>query len=372
MKVGITGVNGFIGSYLKLVFSSDTKIEIVAFDRSFFEKPLLMESFVTECDVVIHAASVIRHEDNDFLYKENIALTKSLLNAIHRTNSRSDLVFISTIQHDADTAYGKSKRDSEVLFSDSFNNNRGHLLILRLPGIFGENQTPYFNGVVPTFCSEILGGEKSKINEGAHVELLHVRHVVRYCLEYVFSEHKKQVEVLRPEGISIGICDLYEILTSFKLYRESNGTIPKLEGILEIDLFNTFRYFESISKGIAVFDIFTHADERGGLCEVVKSNISGQVFYSSSKEGVTRGNHYHTRKIERFCIIGGEGTIIIRNLFTNQVFEIVVTGKAPQAVDMPTCHVHSLKNTGSGELLSIFWVNEFFDPSDSDTYYVIK
>jgi UDP-2-acetamido-2,6-beta-L-arabino-hexul-4-ose reductase len=142
--------------------------------------------------------------------------------------------------------------------------------------------------------------------------------------------------------------------------------------MLEIDLFNTFRYFDSLESGIAIFDIVNHTDERGGLCEVIKSQGKGQIFYSSSKKGVTRGNHYHTRKVERFCIVDGQGLILIENLFTGKSYKIEVAGTKPMAVDIPTCHIHSLKNTGSKELLAVFWVNEFFDAFDSDTYYINK
>lgn len=372
MKIGITGANGFIGGYLKLLFSSDNRLNLVEFDREFFEHSPLMDAFVSDCDVIIHTASVIRHDNDDYIYNENVKITKSLLSSIAKVKPGVKLIFLSTIQRDADSAYGKSKKYSEEILTDFADKNNGNLLILQLPGIFGENQKPHFNSVVATFCNEILDNLESKISAEASVELLHVRHVVNSCLEYIFKLDNQAVEVVRLKGSIIKVVDLYNTLYSFRSYKETQGVIPSVNGIFEIDLFNTFLYLSSVKNGPAVFDIATHEDERGNLSEIIKTKIKGQVFYSLSKKGVIRGNHYHTRKIERFCVVSGEALITIKNELTNKLYEIQVTGENPKAVDMPTCCVHSLKNTGNNELLSIFWTNEFFDPADPDTYYLNK
>ena len=109
-------------------------------------------------------------------------------------------------------------------------------------------------------------------------------------------------------------------------------------------------------------------DPRGSLIEVFKMPSDGQVFYSTSKPGIIRGNHYHTRKIERFCVIDGSGTIRLRNRVTNEIREFHVSGDKPQTVTMLINWTHNIQNTGDTEMKLLVWANEIFDPQDPDTF----
>jgi UDP-2-acetamido-2,6-beta-L-arabino-hexul-4-ose reductase len=328
-----------------------------------------MDSFVKSCDVVIHAASVIRNEDESYIFDENVRLVKSLLEAFARTNSSASLIFLSSTHKDSNSAYGLSKKISEELCESVMSKLEGSLLVLALPGIFGENQNPHFNSVVPTFCVELLEGLVSKVNQDAVIELLHVSHVGSLCNQFISQKQKQKNERIQPTGVKISVGDLYQKIKSFTNYSET-GIIPNLESDFETQLFNTYRYYAIHIKGPSVFNLFRYTDDRGVLFEIVKSNTKGQVFYSTSKPDVIRGNHFHTRKIERFCVVKGEGKIDLKNIFTGEEYGVSVNGEVPVAIDMPTYYLHSLKNTGLNEIQCLFWTSEFLDKDNPDTYSI--
>ena len=109
-------------------------------------------------------------------------------------------------------------------------------------------------------------------------------------------------------------------------------------------------------------------DERGKLIEIFKIPEAGQFVYITTKPGVTRGNHYHLRKKEKYCVIEGEAKISLRNLKNNETKEYNVSGKAPEVVEIPINWTHNIKNIGKGELKFLAWVNEIFDRAAPDAY----
>ena len=45
----------------------------------------------------------------------------------------------------------------------------------------------------------------------------------------------------------------------------------------------------------------------------------GQSSYSTTNSAITRGNHFHTRKIERFSVIKGKAKIQLRKYLTDEI-----------------------------------------------------
>jgi len=109
-------------------------------------------------------------------------------------------------------------------------------------------------------------------------------------------------------------------------------------------------------------------DERGNFIEVFKFPGLGQIGYSTTKPGVVRGNHYHTHKIEKFCVIEGNALIRLRNRDTNEIKEYGVSGNEPEIVEMTTGWTHNIKNVGDTEMKLLIWANEVFNPDDPDTF----
>jgi UDP-2-acetamido-2,6-beta-L-arabino-hexul-4-ose reductase len=369
MKIGITGSNGFIGKHLALMLK-EFELELVPFDRNWFEDKVALEKFVGSCDFIVHAAGVNRHESEDFLFKTNVEMSKKLTSAALSTSNKVHFVYLSSTHRDKETAYGRSKKESEQIFQSYNKAVNGGVSILILPNIFGEEQKPYYNSVVATFVEEILTNINSQINRGAEIEFLHVRHVVSKCLTLILQKPDSSFNTYALKGRVMSISSLHGLLASFSGYLE-NGVIPGLNDTLEIDLFNTFRY-GAAAKCYSPFDIQLKSDERGVLFEVLRTGTLGQVFFSVTKPGFVRGGHFHTRKVERFCVIEGSAEIECINLFNQKKYTFVVSGEKPQNIDMLTYHLHSIKNLGKIDLKTLFWSNEHFDQGDTDTFSKFK
>lgn len=115
-------------------------------------------------------------------------------------------------------------------------------------------------------------------------------------------------------------------------------------------------------------------DDRGYLIELLKPedvsrSFQGQVFITTAFPGKTKGNHYHKRKTEWYCVIKGNGKITIIENESGKKHEFDVTGDTPELVEIPPHTYHFIENTGEDEMMLLVYVNEVFDPSDTDTYY---
>ena len=174
---------------------------------------------------------------------------------------------------------------------------------------------------------------------------------------------------LVPHTSSRRVSEILELLKGFKTQYIDKGQVPKVDlNSLELDLFNTFRSF--IPKNYFPRKFTKHSDERGVFVEIIRADSAGQTSYSITVPGITRGNHYHTRKIERFAVISGKALIQLRKIDSDEVFEYILDGSEPAYVDMPIWYTHNIKNIGNTELITVFWINEPYDQEDSDTYFI--
>ena len=167
---------------------------------------------------------------------------------------------------------------------------------------------------------------------------------------------------------SYKVSEILDLLIKFKNKYFEYGEILSFNNQFEINLFNTFRSYINLKTHFPI-KYKNNIDERGNFVEIIRLESGGQVSFSTTKNGITRGNHFHTRKIERFSVIKGEALIQIRKIGTTEVFNYYLTGEQPAYVDMPIWYTHNIKNIGEEELCTIFWINEFYDPNDPDTYF---
>jgi UDP-2-acetamido-2,6-beta-L-arabino-hexul-4-ose reductase len=145
------------------------------------------------------------------------------------------------------------------------------------------------------------------------------------------------------------------------------GEIPELVDRFDVRLFNTYR--SHCFPGRYPLSLPRHADARGELVETAKAHGGGgQTFCSSTVPGVTRGEHFHLAKVERFVVLRGEAEICLRRVLYDDIVRFRVSGEEPVAIDMPAMWVHNITNVGDAELLTLFWSNELYDPSRPDTY----
>lgn len=310
----------------------------------------------------MHLAGVNRAED-DRLFDDNTHLAQTLTDALDADGSRPVIVFANSIQSGAQSRFGETKQAAADHLVEWGRRNSAFVADFRLPNVFGEHGRPDYNSVVATFCHQLAHGAKSTILNDREIHLLHAQDAVDQMLELIDSPKSG---VFSPEGRPMHVSAILEKLREFRdLY--STGEIPKLVDQFDRSLFNTYRSFcfpdhYPISPAL-------HLDNRGRLFESLRSGGGqSQVFCSTTHAGVTRGNHFHLRKVERFLVLDGIGVIALRRLFTGEVVRFKVSGDEPAIVDMPTMWTHSIMNTGSNELLTLFWADEILDPEKSDTY----
>jgi UDP-2-acetamido-2,6-beta-L-arabino-hexul-4-ose reductase len=371
LKVGITGQSGFIGTHL-FNFLNLKKGEIITipFKDSYFENEDELRVFVTNCDAIVHLAAMNRHSDPQVIYDTNLKLVNQLLAALEVTGSRPHILFSSSTQEERDNLYGKSKHDGRMLFEKWAKQYQSRFSGFVIPNVFGPFGNPYYNSVVATFCHQLTHNEQTRIDVDANLQLIYVNELVELFYRRIISPIegpaavRYQVQYTSENKVS----EILLLLENYKKVYFEGHCFPELNSTFELNLFNTFRSYIDHSARYPVL-LKKNTDQRGAFIETIKSLTGGQFSFSTTLPGVTRGNHFHTRKIERFIVIRGKASIELRRIGTNDILHFELDGEQPSFVDMPVWYTHNIKNTGNEELLTLFWINEFFDPDDPDTYF---
>ena len=360
-RIGITGISGLIGWHLHVYLYGKKNSHVIKADRSTFLSSEKLANFVASSDVVVHLAGMNRG-DEKMVAKTNINLVNDLISACKCTSSRPHIIFSSSTHIYRDTAYGNSKRECARLLRNWSESSNSLFTNLVLPNVFGESGKPFYNSVVSTFCYQIANEDKPKIINDAETKQLHAQEVAREIYNIIHSSHTGDITLT---GTKITVSELLQKLINFHdIYQRH--IIPDLKNTFDLQLFNTYRSYLYPHK--YPVQVVMHKDERGTLFEAVKSLNGGQTFISTTKPGITRGNHYHTSKLERFFVLNGQAEIRIKKLFSEKVVTFKVNGLKPQYIDIPTLHTHDITNTGKEELITLFWSHEIFDPEYPDTF----
>lgn len=368
IKVGITGQQGFVGQHLYNTLGLfPEEFARVAFEREYFEDEVKLQQFVSSCDVIVHLAAMNRHHDPKVIYETNINLVEKLIAALQHSGKKTHVLFSSSSQEEKDNVYGQSKKEGRRLLSKWANDTGNQFTGLVIPNVFGPFGNPYYNSFIATFCHQLSHHEQPTIEVDGEVKLIYVGDLVGKILAEIRSEQGNDL-IKVPHTQESKVSEILTLLEKYKTQYLDSGIIPELKNLFEVHLFNTFRCYMDIRNHFPV-KFTQHTDTRGAFVEVIRLNIGGQVSFSTTVPGVTRGNHYHTRKIERFAVIKGQALIQLRKIGNEEVLEFNLSGDAPAYVDMPVWYTHNIKNTGTEELYTIFWINEFFDATDPDTYF---
>jgi UDP-2-acetamido-2,6-beta-L-arabino-hexul-4-ose reductase len=375
IKIGITGQAGFIGTHLYNTLGLyPDKFERIPFEDAYFQEENKLKEFVQNCDTIVHLAAMNRHNDPEVLYQINIGLVKQLIAACEETKSTPQILFSSSTQEERDNLYGKSKKEGRELLEKWANKNSAQFTGFIIPNVFGPFGSPYYNSVIATFCHQLTHNESPKIEVDGEIKLIYVAQLVKHFIDRIELIQNKHADDCVIEEISVShtievkVSSLLNILESFKTNYFEKGEIPSLENQFKRDLFTTFLTYIDHSTFFP-FKLKLNTDKRGSFVETVKLNSGGQVSFSTTVPGITRGNHFHTRKAERFAVIKGKARIELRRVGTEQILSFELNGKEPSFVDMPVWHTHNITNIGEEELYTIFWINEHFDADDPDTYF---
>lgn len=366
VKVGITGNSGFIGYHLTnhLKIQKD-RFKIVPFSHETFQSGTVLDHFVSECDVIVHLAAMNRG-DPSVLYECNVSLVRQLIESMERTARTPYVIFSSSTQETLDNAYGRSKAEGRRLFEAWAQKTGGKFTCLVIPNVFGPFGRPFHNSVISTFCYQLTHDQQPKIEIDANLNLIYVGAVVNTIYSIITGTFHDPILFLQPEA-TIRVSGILSKLEGYARSYLEQGIIPECSDRFDLDLFNTFRSYLEHSH----FPVIPECkkDDRGYLIELVKEKSGGQAFFSLTKPGVTRGNHFHARKIERFCVIAGDALIRMRRIGTTEVVEYPVSGNNPGYVDIPLWYTHTITNVGTADLTTLFWTNELFDPENPDTFY---
>lgn len=367
-RIGITGQNGFVGKHLYNTLGLHPEIyQRIEFQKSFFDNEELLDQFVTSCDVIVHLAGMNRHGDPQVIYNTNVLLAKNLVESLKRTGCKPYIIFSSSSQEERDNLYGKSKKDARILLSNWAYETGVSFTGMVIPNVFGPFGNPFYNSVVATFCHQITHGETPKIEIDGELKLIYVGELVTEITKAMNLELNES-EYSVAHTATVKVSEILALLLKYHEQYQLQGIIPEINNSFELNLFNSFRCYEDIEMKFPI-KFTEHTDARGAFSEIIRLNVGGQVSFSTTYTGITRGNHFHTRKIERFAVIKGEALIQLRQIGTNKVLDFYLSGSQPAYVDMPIWYTHNIKNIGETELYTIFWINEFYNPEDPDTYF---
>ncbi len=368
-KIGITGQNGFVGSLLYNTLGlRPEEFTRVDFGKDFFDDEAKLDAFVTQCDVIVHLAAMNRHESQEFIYETNVNLASKLAASLTRTGSKAHVLFSSSSQEERDNLYGKSKREGRKILADWANENGGTFTGMIIPNVFGPFGRPNYNSFIATFCHKLTHNETPSIDVDGEVKLIYVGELVQEIIDQIAAGTTTE-EYIVPSTKTVKVSEVLEKLQEYRTLYFEGGEIPKLETSFDYQLFNTYRSYIDHKTHYPV-KFTQHTDPRGAFVEVIRLGIGGQCSFSTTVPWITRGNHYHTRKIERFAVIKGKALIQLRKIDSDEVMDFYLDGTEPAYVDMPIWYTHNIKNIGQDELYTIFWINEPFDPEDADTYFL--
>ena len=367
MKLAITGQNGFIGSHLyNTIKFQYPDLKIIDFENTFFEDEIKIDEVLSNVDSIVHLAGLNRSEDQDYLYNENLLLSNKIIESIKRIGFKGKLIFASSIQEKLDNAYGKVKKISRESFYNESEKLGFSFTGLIIPNVFGPFCKPNYNSFISTFCNNLIQGKENMVIQDKKVPLIYIDSLIKEIIHSM--KEKPNFKKVIKEDIIMQVGAVKEIIDEYNEIYLKNGQIPNLNSDFKTNLFNTFISF------IPYEDYFPKKykiviDSRGLFSEVIKANTLGQYSYSITQPGEVRGDHFHTRKIERFAVIHGNALIKLRKIGSEKKIEYNLDGDNPSYVDMPLWYTHNIKNIGKTPLITLFWINELYNEDDSDTFF---
>lgn len=357
MRIVVTGAAGFLGWHVRVRLKALGIRNVAAISRDNWSS---LPSALQRADALIHIAGVNRGSSSE-VELGNVKLARDVATAVEAVDSPKAVVFANSIQAGTDNPYGAGKARASDLLKAATEAAGGRYSDVLLPNLFGEHGRPDYNSFVATFIDRTVRNADIAVDDRS-ITILHAQDASALLTRAAGIMDDVQPQAATTTTVA---STLAKIRYFFDVYRL--GEIPVLEGTHDVRLFNTLR--ARVFQESPLIPLTRRADSRGDLIETVRAHGSaGQTFVSSTRPGVTRGQHFHLRKVERFIVLQGTAKISLRRMLGTKVDSFIVHGDSPVAIDMPTLWAHSLTNIGDGPLLTQFWTNEVFNPADTDTY----
>lgn len=365
-NVLITGSSGFVGKNLVETLRLRDDLALTTYDIS--DSSSYLANALASAEFVFHLAGVNRPQNPDEFQIGNTGLTKSIVEILSQTGRRVPLLLCSSTQAALDNPYGVSKRNAEDAVFEYEDQTGSPIYVFRLPNLFGKWCRPNYNSAVATFCHNIAHDLPIQMNDPNHLmSLAYIDDVVAAFTKALQGQatFEGRFAVVDPvHQIKLG--DIAELLRGFHDSREALS-IPNMTDPLTRKLYST--YLSYLPQDRFSYPLKMNIDDRGSFTEFIRTPDRGQVSVNISKPGITKGNHWHHTKNEKFLVVSGEGVIRFRKVGTKESIEYRVSGDKLEVVDIPVGYTHSITNTGTTDMVTVMWVNETFDPDHPDTYY---
>ncbi|MDD2286122.1 MAG: capsular polysaccharide biosynthesis protein CapF [Paludibacter sp.] len=367
MKILITGAKGFVGKNLVAELRNQGFQDLLEYDVD--TDPALLDGYAASCEFVFHLAGVNRPKEQEEFMTGNFGFTSQLLDALQKHGNKAPVLITSSTQAAFDNPYGQSKKAGEELIFQYGKDQGVKVFVYRLPNVFGKWCRPNYNSAVATFCHNIAHGLPIQVNDPKVVmNLVYVDDVVASFIDKLKNgkpDAEIYSEVSPVHTIKLG--EIVDLINSFRASRETLQVPDMADGFTK-KLYST--YLSYLPEDQFSYLLKMNIDNRGSFTEFLKSPDRGQVSVNISKPGITKGNHWHHTKNEKFLVVSGKGVIRFRKINTNEIIEYFVSGDKLEVVDIPVGYTHNIENLGDTDMVTVMWVNEVFDKERPDTFFL--
>lgn len=384
MKILITGAKGFIGKNLvaELYNIKDGKAkgynltpDLTIFEYDMESDPAFLDDYCKEADFVFHLAGVNRPKEQSEFMEGNFGFTSTLLDTLKKYNNNCPVMLSSSIQAELDNPYGISKKAGEDLLFHYGKEVDADVLIYRFPNVFGKWCRPNYNSAVATFCHNVAHDLPIQVNDrSVNMTLVYIDDVVKELItalegnpNFVYESNIENRSCRVPVEHKTTLGEIVDLIYSFKESRNSLQ-VADLSDAFTKKLYSTYLSYLPVD-GFS-YPLKMNVDERGSFTEFLKSPDRGQVSINISKPGITKGQHWHHTKNEKFLVVSGKGVIRFRKMDEEKVYEYFVSGNKLEVVDIPVGYTHNIENLGDTDMVTVMWVNEVFDPEHPDTFFL--
>lgn len=379
MNILVTGANGFVGrnlvSQLENIASGKARnyaiageeLHVLCYDVD--SDPAALEEYCRRADFVFNLAGVNRPEDPSEFMKGNFGFASLLLDTLKKCGNTCPVMISSSTQAALDNPYGESKRAGEELLFEYGRETGAKVLVYRFPNVFGKWCRPNYNSAVATFCNNIAHGLPIRVNDPSVVmHLVYIDDVVDELIGALSGdEHRAGAFCEVPVVHTITLGGIVELLYSFREMQQ-NLEVPDLGDAFAKKLYST--YLSYLPKERFCYPLKMNVDNRGSFTEIVRTPDRGQFSVNISKPGITKGEHWHHTKNEKFVVVSGHGLVQLRKIGTDEVINFEVSGEKMEVVEMIPGYTHNIINLSDTEdLVTFMWANEAFNPERPDTYF---
>lgn len=380
MKILVTGAKGFIGKNLIATLNNirtgkdksfGISDDITIYEYDIDSNPSLLDVYCADCDFVFHLAGVNRPKEQSEFMEGNFGFTSILLEGLKKHNNTCPIMISSSIQAALDNPYGISKKAGEDLMFAYGKETGAAVYVYRFPNVFGKWCRPNYNSAIATFCNNIAHDLPIQVNDrSVEMHLVYIDDVVAELILVLSGNAHRNEEgyCYVPVEHTITLGEIVDLIYSFRASREERSVPDMTEGGLTKKLYAT--YLSYLPTDSFSYPLKMNADERGSFTEILRTKDRGQFSVNISKPGITKGNHWHHTKNEKFVVVSGKALIQFRKIDSDEIIDYHVSGEKIEVVDIPTGYTHNIINEGDTDLVTFMWCNECFDANKPDTYFL--